>query len=103
MEILLRRTCLQLNITNSVGQDSMDCVCTMMTFSALLPLVAWALFLGFLKSRGFGWRTAFLATAVLWGVSVTLLTELLSLFAALNRPWLAWGGGALSLVSVVRC
>src|SRR3990172_5564090 len=73
----------------------------MMIFSALLPLVAWALFLGFLRSRGFGWRTAFLATAVLWGVSVTLLTELLSLFAALNRPWLAWGWTTLVLVAGV--
>ena len=73
----------------------------MMIFSALLPLVAWALFLGFLRSRGFGWRTAFLATAVLWGVSVTLLTELLSLFAALNRPWLAWGWTTLALVAGV--
>ena len=69
----------------------MNFVNTMMTLSALIPLVAWALFLGFLRSRGFGWRTAFLATAVVWGVSVTLLTELLSLFKVLNRPWLALG------------
>src|SRR3990172_8247405 len=73
----------------------------MMIFSALLPLVAWALFLGFLRSRGFGWRTAFLATAVLWGVSVTLLTELLSLFGALNRPWVAGGWTTLALVAGV--
>ena len=73
----------------------------MMPLSALLPLVAWALFLGFLRSRGFGWRTAFLATAVLWGVSVTLLTELLSLFGALNRPWVAGGWTTLALVAGV--
>src|SRR3990172_12220698 len=73
----------------------------MMIFSALLPLVAWALFLGFLRCRGFGWGIAFLATAVLWGVSVTLLTELLSIFAALNRPWLSRGWATLPLVAGV--
>jgi hypothetical protein len=71
----------------------------MMPLSALIPLVAWPLFLGFLRRRGFDWRTAFLATAVLWGASVTLLTELLSLFEALNRPWLAWGWTTLGLVA----
>ena len=70
----------------------------MMTLGTLIPLVTWALFFVFLRNRGHCWRTAFLAAAILWGVSVTLITELLSLFAALNRSWLALGWASLVFV-----
>ena len=68
-----------------------------MIFSIALPIIAWLMFLGFLRNRGLGWRTAFLAASVAWGIGVTFLTETLSLFAAFNRPCLATGWAVLAI------
>lgn len=67
-----------------------------MTLTVLLPLLAWISCFTLLCSRGMGWRTAFLAASVAWGIAAAVLTELFSLFAALNRPALALGWGALA-------
>ena len=62
-----------------------------MIITTLIPLAAWALFFTYTGCKGLGWRISFLVTSVIWGCAVTLLTEFLSLFTALNRPCLAAG------------
>lgn len=66
---------------------------------ALMPITAWTLLFLFLLCRGVDWRIAFLSTSVIWGISVTLLTELLSLFTALNLPCLAAGWVVLAIAA----
>src|SRR3990172_9979682 len=81
----------------------------------LLPILAFiALFLHLL-SRGEGggqsgsWQRIFLLSAAVWGGTLTVVTEGLSLFSAINQLWLAgtwliilagicwlgWGAGSL--------
>jgi hypothetical protein len=62
-----------------------------MVIFTIMPIVAWLLCFLYLRCRGTEWRTAFLSTSVLWGVYATFLTESLSLFTALSRPFLAAG------------
>jgi len=66
-----------------------------MTF--LIPLVAWLLLVACARCRGWGWRVSFLAASVVWGGALTLLTELLSLFTALDRPFLAAGWSIVAI------
>jgi hypothetical protein len=63
----------------------------------LLPIACWeALFLVFAK-RARSRRAAFLAASVIWGILLTVITELLSIFGALTKEGLAfsWGGAAI--------
>ena len=70
-----------------------------MIFTIIIPMLAWITFYGFLKNKGLGWRIAFLATSVAWGISVTFLIELLTLFSSLNRSSLAVGWGLMAVVA----
>lgn len=75
----------------------------------LLPLVVFAGLMALCLRSPQGdreprdWRDAFLRAAVIWAALTFAFTELLSLFRALNRPWLAlsWGGAALALLSLL--
>ena len=72
-----------------------------MIITVLIPFFAWGLFFTYTSRKGLGWRTAFLATSVAWGVALSLLTEFLSIFSALNRACLAAGWMVLAITSGV--
>jgi len=66
---------------------------------ALIPLAAWALFFVYARCRRWDWRISLLAASATWGCALTLLTEILSFFAALNRPCLTAGWTALAVAA----
>ncbi|MEQ9670987.1 ArnT family glycosyltransferase [Coleofasciculus sp. G2-EDA-02] len=51
----------------------------------ILPLVALILFFAIEKLKNHNWRHSILSGLVLWGISLTAITELLSLFKQLNK------------------
>lgn len=51
----------------------------------LLPFAAFLLFFQIFQRKGLEWRAAFLTAAVFWGVSLTVITELLSVPRLLSR------------------
>jgi hypothetical protein len=57
------------------------------------------LFFAYTRCKGLSWRISFLVTSVIWGCAVTILTEFLSLFTALNRPSLAAGWVILAITA----
>lgn len=62
--------------------------------------MAWvSLFLLLFGATGVDGRSAFLAASVVWGVCVTFLTEMLSMFGGVNLPCLAAGWLAISLAA----
>jgi hypothetical protein len=67
----------------------------------MLPILAYALiFASFVKILpGVDWRYSFLTSSILWGVSVTAVTELLSIFNWISySPLIAvWGIGVMGL------
>lgn len=68
----------------------------------LLPIACWAAITIVLVKRGMPGRAAFLAASVVWGVLLTFVTEVLSLFGALSKEWIAlsWGGATLAGIVV---
>jgi 4-amino-4-deoxy-L-arabinose transferase-like glycosyltransferase len=59
-----------------------------------LPAMSFAIIMLYLVSRGIGYRQAILGAAVCFGVLLTVITELLSMFTAISYVSLAacWGG-----------
>ena len=55
-----------------------------MSIGVVVPLAAWFLLFAILWQKEFCFRRAFLISSVLWGITVTLFTEVLSIFSALN-------------------
>ena len=80
-----------------------------MSAAALLPPVCLVLLVlcfgraALLSGRGYHWREALLAGAVVWGVLVVACTEGLSLFGLLTWPWLValWGLAAAVALGVL--
>jgi len=77
---------------------------------AFVPLFCFAIFLliyaAFWDSRedlAPRWRASFLSAALTWGVAVTGITELLSLFRLIRFDWLAAAWIALLSISVLIC
>ena len=69
-------------------------------FALLAPLVVWSMLFALLCWRGFKIREAFLAASIIWGMAVTLLTELPSLWNGLNYPSLVTGWVMLVLLII---
>ncbi len=69
-------------------------------FLVLLPFLAFvALFVNF-RGRTGCWRSSLLKAAVIWGVLLTFITELLSIFRLLTQEWIA---GAWAVALLVLC
>lgn len=66
----------------------------------MAPLLCWAGLMALLLRRGIDWRDAWLAASLLWGATVTLLTELLSFGRLLSPGPLAVCWGSLAFVVV---
>ena len=69
---------------------------------ASLPLFAIALLYGIFRQRNACWRSAILSAAVVWGLSITAITEILSLGNSLTFSWLVglWGLGDIVLIYI---
>jgi 4-amino-4-deoxy-L-arabinose transferase-like glycosyltransferase len=69
---------------------------------SLLPITCLAVIVLVLVKRGMSGRAAFLSASIVWGVYLTIVTELLSLFGALTKGWiaLAWGGATAVGIAV---
>ncbi len=72
----------------------------MISFIALPVLTFLSMFLT-VRRATHSWRFSFIISAVIWGVLVTLVTELLSVFGLINFFGLAAAWTALLLVSIV--
>ncbi len=55
---------------------------------ALLPVLCWLLVALALNKKGLCWRRSFLSASVLWGFTLTAVTEALSIFKLLTFSWL---------------
>lgn len=67
----------------------------------LAPFASLLLMFAILLKRGIEWREAFLAAAVLGGVCVTAITEILSLFRVLSYPGILVSWSLVTLVLTV--
>jgi FtsH-binding integral membrane protein len=67
------------------------------SLGVLLPLAAFVVCWAALRRRRQGWREAFLASAILWGVWVVVTAEVLSV-AALITPASVAGSWILALI-----
>jgi hypothetical protein len=57
---------------------------------SILPVVALILFFAIENLKNHNWRHSILSGLVLWGISLTAITELLSLFKQANKDWTAF-------------
>lgn len=71
------------------------------SIALLLPLAAWISLFVTLCWGGRGLRESFLAASILWGIAVTVFTELPSLWSGLNFGSLLFGWGVLTLLCSV--
>ncbi len=65
-----------------------------------LPIFAYLLFFLILKKQGFEWRLAILAAAIVWGTSVTIITEGLSFPHLITPTYVALAWLAVCLASM---
>jgi drug/metabolite transporter (DMT)-like permease len=67
---------------------------------AVLPVIAYWLFWRWMNPRCESWRDAALMAALVWGVYLTTVTEILSLFGWLTSVGLvvAWGAAVVGIV-----
>ncbi|WP_424098949.1 glycosyltransferase family 39 protein [Moorena producens] len=68
---------------------------------ALLPLITFTVLFLFIYRYNSCWRSSLLWTAITWGVLLTFITEVLSLFKLITWGWLAGIWGLLSLTLIV--
>jgi len=66
-------------------------------FICLIPILSWVLLNMIFYRKGHDRRTSFLAASLVWGVFLTLITEVLSLFDELCLPWLLSTWGVLTI------
>src|ERR1043166_2232774 len=55
------------------------------------------------RARPFCWRGAFISAAVIWGILVSVITELLSLFNSITRTWILTAWVVANTASAVIC
>ncbi|NES45160.1 MAG: hypothetical protein F6K20_28550, partial [Moorea sp. SIO2C4] len=67
---------------------------------ALLPLITFTVLFLFIYRYNYCWRSSLLWTAITWGVLLTFITEVLSLFKLITWGWLAGIWGLLSLTLI---
>lgn len=67
----------------------------------ILPLLAFYLFYRLFSKKGFEWRVAFLIAAVLWGTSLLVITELLSIPRWIYPDAIAIGWAVVSAAILV--
>jgi 4-amino-4-deoxy-L-arabinose transferase-like glycosyltransferase len=65
----------------------------------LLPIVCWGAIVFVFVKRGMSKRGAFLSASIIWGVLLTSITELLSLFNALTKEGIAFSWAGMALIS----
>ncbi|NEQ81489.1 MAG: 4-amino-4-deoxy-L-arabinose transferase, partial [Moorea sp. SIO2I5] len=68
---------------------------------ALLPLITFTVLFLFIYRYNSCWRSSLLWAAITWGVLLTFITEVLSLFKLITWGWLAGIWGLLSLTLIV--
>ena len=66
-----------------------------------LPLVAPLLFYAALRRYGHEWRAAAIIAATFWGIAVTLITEILSVWNGVAVAWLA--AAWLLMIALASC
>jgi 4-amino-4-deoxy-L-arabinose transferase-like glycosyltransferase len=67
---------------------------------ALLPVLFWLLVALTLNKKGFCWRRSFLSASVVWGFTLTAVTEVLSIFKLLTFSWLLVCWAVAAFISV---
>jgi len=67
----------------------------------LLPLVSWGAIVFVFVKRGMSLCAASLSAAIVWGVLLTFITELLGLFNALTKEWIALSWTVATLITIV--
>lgn len=76
------------------------------SLSSLVVLLPFCLLFIAIYRKEADWRQVFLSASVIWGVLLAAITEILSVFHLINRPWLlgAWllVSGAIALFLVLR-
>ena len=68
---------------------------------ALLPLIPFTVLFLFIYRYNSCWRSSLLWAAITWGVLLTFITEVLSLFKLITWGWIAGIWGLLSLTLIV--
>lgn len=53
----------------------------------LVPIIAWIPLMGIFQSIQDDWRESFLSSSIVWGVCLTIITEILSILKLLNVTW----------------
>ncbi|NEN95491.1 MAG: hypothetical protein F6K50_08120 [Moorea sp. SIO3I7] len=67
---------------------------------ALLPLITFTVLFLFIYRYNYCWRSSLLWAAITWGVLLTFITEVLSLFKLITWGWIAGIWGLLSLTLI---
>lgn len=74
---------------------------------AMIPILCFVLIILSLrkKSNGDAWRSSFLSASIIWGLSLTIITEILSLLRSLTFAWLLglWGVTSIAWAFMYLC
>jgi hypothetical protein len=68
---------------------------------AILPVLCWLLIALTLNKKGLCWRSCFLSASVVWGLTLTAFTEVLSIFKLLTFSWLLFFWAVAAFIALL--